>query len=56
MSKIPAQKIDDPDQYNRFLEAAEEVEADDDIQVFDRVFKRIAKERSRSTEKARKHI
>ena len=37
-------KPDDPEQYKRFLETAEEVEADDDPQVFDRAFKKVTRQ------------
>ena len=43
MSEKPAPKPDDPEQSKRFLETAEEVEAEDDPKVFNRVFKKVAK-------------
>ena len=41
MSKKPAPKPDDPEQSKRFLETAEEVEADKDIGSLERVLKAI---------------
>ena len=53
MSKEPTPKReptpDDPEQYKRFVETAKEVEADSDPQAFDRAFKRMVKEKLRST-------
>ena len=40
-SPKPAFKPDDPEQYRRFLETAEEVEVDKDPKAFDRAFKNI---------------
>ena len=41
MSKKPSLRPDDTEQYKRFLETAEEVEADKDLKAFDRAFKAI---------------
>ena len=42
MSKKPAPKPDDPEQYKRFIETAEEVDADDDPEALSRSLKMIA--------------
>ena len=47
MSKKPAPKPDDPEQSKRFLETAEEVEASDDLEDFDREFKKVTHQRKR---------
>ena len=49
MSKKPKPKPDDPEQYKRFLETAEEVEADKDPKAFERVFKKVAKAKNQPT-------
>jgi len=36
-------KSSDPEEYKRFLQAAREVEAEQDSEAFDRAFKKIAK-------------
>ena len=43
-------KPDDPEEYKRFLETAEEVEADKDPKSFDRAFEKIAKAKPQSPE------
>ena len=47
MSKKPTPKPDDPEEYKRFLETAEEVEADKDPKAFDRSFKKVTHQRER---------
>ena len=42
MSKKPAPKPDDPEQYRRFVETAKEVEADDDPEALDKALAKIA--------------
>ena len=42
MSKKIAPKPDDPEQSKRFLETAEEVEAEDDPETLSRTLKKIA--------------
>ena len=42
MSKKPKLKPDDPEEYKRFLETAEEIEASDDPADLERTLKRIA--------------
>ncbi len=60
MSKKPTPrrepKPDDPEQSKRFLETAEEVEADKDDKAFEQAFKRVAPARNRSPEKSREQI
>ena len=41
MSRKPAPKPDDPEQYERFLETAEEVEADDDPEALEKALAKI---------------
>ena len=41
MSKQPAPKPDDPEQYKRFVETAKEVEADDDPEALDNALAKI---------------
>jgi hypothetical protein len=41
--KPPVRKVDDKQQYERFREFARKVEADDDVEAFDRTFKSIIK-------------
>jgi hypothetical protein len=36
-------KSSDPEEYQRFLQAAREVEAEQDSEAFDRAFKRVVK-------------
>ena len=48
MSKKPEPKPDDPEQYKRFLETAEEVEAEDDPQALDRALEKVAKAKPQS--------
>jgi hypothetical protein len=43
MSRKPSPKPDDPEQYKRFLEAAEKAEADKTEAGADRAFKNIVK-------------
>jgi len=43
MTKEPKPKPDDPEQYKRFLEAAEKAEADKTEAGADRAFKKVAK-------------
>ena len=42
MSKKPKPKPDDPEQYKRFIEIAEEVDADDDPEALSRSLKKTA--------------
>ncbi len=42
MSKKPKPKPDNPEQYKRFVETAEEVEADGDPEALPRTLKKIA--------------
>ena len=42
MNKKPKPKPDEPEQYKRFLETAEEVEADKDPKSLERTIKKIA--------------
>ena len=46
MSKKPAPKPDDPEQYKRFVETAKEVEADDDPKALEKSLTRIVSVRS----------
>ena len=41
MSKKPAPKPDDPEQYKRFVETAKEVEADEDPEVLEKALAKI---------------
>ena len=43
MPRKPTPKPDDPEEYKRFLETAEEVEAEKDPEAFNRAFKAITK-------------
>jgi hypothetical protein len=43
MATKPKPKPDDPKQSKRFIEAAKEIEADEDPKAFERVFKRVAR-------------
>jgi hypothetical protein len=38
----PMHKPDDPEQSKRFIEMAQELEADGDAEAFDRAFKKVA--------------
>lgn len=49
MPRKPAPKPDDPAQSKRFEQAAREVEAEQDLEAFDRAFKKVAL--SKRTEK-----
>jgi hypothetical protein len=46
--KLPSQKIEDKEQYERFREFAREHEADDDPEAFDRKFRKIVPPRSQA--------
>lgn len=50
MSRKPKLKPDDPDQYKRFLETAKAVEADEDLEAFEKAFSNITKPRRTSKE------
>ena len=41
MPRKPKPKNDDPEEYKRFLETAEQVEADEDPKTFERALKKI---------------
>ena len=45
MSKKPTPKPDDPEHYKRFRKTAEEVEASDDLEDFDREFKKVTRQK-----------
>ena len=49
MSKKPTPKPDDPEQYKRFVEAAKEVEADEDPAALENALAKIATVRSPKT-------
>jgi hypothetical protein len=44
--KPPSRKIEDKEQYERFLEFAREVEADDDAEAFDQTFRKVVPPKS----------
>lgn len=43
MPRKPKPKADDPDEYKRFVEAAKQLEADQDSKAFEKAFDKIAK-------------
>jgi hypothetical protein len=45
--KPPSRKIEDKEQYERFREFARKVEADDDLEAFDRKFRKIVEPRGK---------
>jgi hypothetical protein len=44
--KPPSQKIEDKAQYERFREFARDVEADDNLEAFDRKFRKVVQPKS----------
>jgi hypothetical protein len=53
MTRKLAPKMDDPEQSKRFIEAAKEVGADEDMEALGRAFKKIAS--SKSAAESRRH-
>jgi hypothetical protein len=52
MNKEPKPKLTDAERYKRFLDAAKEVGASDDLKDFDRAFERIVKPKPRGSRKS----
>jgi hypothetical protein len=46
-SKTRKRKADDPEQYERFRQAARELETDDSLEAFDRTFRKIVPPKTR---------
>jgi hypothetical protein len=51
MPRKPKPPPDDPEQSKRFIEAARRAEVDEDPEVFDRAFQKVAKPKREGAEK-----